>query len=264
MATARALPVLMYHHVSPNPGLVTVSPQTFRDQIAGLAARGYRSVGCADLAAFLAGRPLPAKSVVITFDDGYLDNYLHAHPVLREFGFTAVLFLITGRLGDGPARTGGDAPDHRTCMERIGAGRADDVMLRWSEVEAMAGAGSFEFHSHTHTHTRWDRQIAEPAARRLRLAEDLAQSRDALRQRLGAVSGHLCWPQGYYGDDYIAVARQAGFDHLYTVEKGTCLAGTDPLRIPRIVTKDRAGRWLPSRLWLYRRPLLAAAYAAVS
>lgn len=264
MANARALPVLMYHHVSPNPGLVTVSPQNFRAQVQSLAANGYRSVGAADLAAFLAGQPLPAKSVMISFDDGYLDNYLHAHPVLHEFGFTAVLFLITGRLGDGPARAGGDTPNHRTCMERIAAGRADDVMLRWSEVEAMTGAGSFEFHSHTHTHTRWDRQVPDPVERRLRLGADLAQSRDTLAQRLGAVSGHLCWPQGYYDDDYIAVARAAGFDHLYTVEKGTCLPGADPQHIPRIVTKDRAGRWLPSRLWLYCRPLLAAAYAAVS
>ena len=264
MPSARALPILMYHHVSPAPGLVTVSPQTFRDQIGGLVQRGYRSVGCADLAAFLAGQPLPDRSVMLTFDDGYLDNFVHAHPVLKEFGFTAVLFLITGRLGDGPPRPVGTTPDHRACMESVKAGRADDVMLRWSEVETMRAANSFEFHSHTHTHTRWDREIADPAERDARLAEDLQRSRATLTARLGSASAHLCWPQGYHDAAYRRVAKAAGFDYLYTVEKGTCLPAADPQRIPRIVTKERRGNWLPSRLWLYRRPLLAAAYRALS
>ncbi|HBL66727.1 MAG TPA: hypothetical protein DDZ58_13555, partial [Achromobacter sp.] len=64
--------------------------------------------------------------------------------------------------GDGPVRAhagqGGvlpATPDHDTCKQWVAAGRTDDAMLRWSEVEAMQAAGTFEFHSHTHTHTRW-------------------------------------------------------------------------------------------------------------
>lgn len=260
MKSADALPVLMYHHVSPQRGLVTVAPQTFRAHMAWLARRGYRTVGCDELAGFLAGAPLPDKSVLVTFDDGYLDNYVHAHPVLTEFGLKAVLFLITGWLGDGPARTDAETPAHGECMTRVKAGRADDVMLRWSEVERMRAAGSFEFHSHTHTHTRWDREIAAPAERAERLGADLAQSRASLQQRLGATSRHLCWPQGYYDADYCRVARAAGFDHLYTVEKGTCTRTTAAGRIPRVVIKDRRDSWFGRRLWLYRHPALAAAY----
>ena len=173
----------MYHHVSPAPGLVTVSPATFRAQMSWLARHGYRSVGADDLAAFLEGQALPAKSVMITFDDGYLDNWVHAHPVLAELGLSATLFVVTGWLGDGPVRpyagqreTPPACPDHRTCMERIRADAADEVMLRWSEVEAMRAAGTFEFHSHTHTHTRWDKQVADPAERDRRLGADLLLS----------------------------------------------------------------------------------------
>lgn len=260
MSHASALPVLMYHHVSPAPGLVTVSPQTFHAHIAALAQRGYRSAGCDDLAAFLAGKPLPEKSVMITFDDGYLDNYVHAYPVLREFGFKAVLFLITGRIGEGAPRPDGATPDHRSCMARIQAGHADDVMLRWAEVEAMRAAGSFEFHSHTHTHTRWDREIADQAGRDARLAADLQQSRDTLIARLGSASTHLCWPQGYYDNSYQRVAKQAGFDYFYTVEKGSCTGASDPQRIPRVVAKDRSGGWVERRMWLYRHALLSHLY----
>ena len=264
MSHASALPVLMYHHVSPAPGLVTVSPQTFHAHISGLARRGYRSIGCDDLAAFLAGKPLPEKSVMITFDDGYLDNYVHAHPVLQAFGFKSVLFLITGRIGEGAPRPNGATPDHRSCMASIKTGHADDVMLRWSEVEAMRTAGSFEFHSHTHSHTRWDREIADQAERDVRLAADLQQSRDTLNAHLGNASSHLCWPQGYYDNNYQQVAKRAGFDYFYTVGKGTCTTTSDPQRIPRVVAKDKPGNWLPMRLWIYRRPALAAAYLALS
>jgi peptidoglycan/xylan/chitin deacetylase (PgdA/CDA1 family) len=265
--SAKALPVLMYHHVTPNDGLVTVSPATFRQQMAWLAEHGYRGIGCVDLERFLAGEALPDKSVLITFDDGYLDNYVHAHPILQEFGLHGVIFLITGLIGEEsqPRRHAGmgndlpACPNHRDAKALIDAGRADDVMLRWSEVEAMQAAGSFEFHSHTDTHTRWDKVIADRAERRAALAADLAASRAALAARCGD-SPHLCWPQGYYDEDYKRVARNAGFRYLYTVRKGINTPRTPPDEIGRIVVKDRVGNWFGSRMLLYRRPLLGGLY----
>jgi peptidoglycan/xylan/chitin deacetylase (PgdA/CDA1 family) len=264
---ARVLPVLMYHHVSPHPGLVTVTPETFRAQMAWLSRHHWRVLTTAEIEAYFAGQPFPGKSVAITFDDGYADNWRHAHPVLAEFGFTAQLFVVTGWLGDGPVR--GDTelpcPDHETSKKLVAAGDADRVMLRWSEVEAMATAGSFEFHSHTHTHTRWDLRHAPGPVRHEALAADLAQSRSALTERLGAVSRHLCWPQGFYDDDYIELARQAGFDHLYTTERRANRPGGDTFRIGRISTKERPGAaWLGRRLDTYRSPWLSRLYFAVN
>ncbi|HZX31257.1 MAG TPA: polysaccharide deacetylase family protein, partial [Rhodocyclaceae bacterium] len=217
--------------------------------------------GLDEVERFYRGEPLPAKTCVITFDDGYLDNYVHAFPVLREFGMKAVLFIVTGWLGDGPARQGDlETPNHNACKQRIAAGDTDSVMLRWSEVEAMAGAGAFEFHSHTHSHTRWDQQIEDPAARRAALVADLTASRRTLAERLGRDSRHLCWPQGYYDDAYIDAAVECGFDHLYTTEKRINRPGGDTRRIGRIVTKERGGDWLAGRTALYARPLVGALY----
>lgn len=260
---SRGLPVLMYHHVSPAPGLVTVSPENFRAQMAWLARRGYTGVGAAAVANFLAGRPLPEKSIVISFDDGWHDNWTYAHPVLQEFGLHALLFLVTGWVGEGAPR--GDAPvlDHRACKAAVAEGRSDDAVLRWSEVEAMEAAGSFEVHSHTHTHARWDKQLPAGNARDQALAEDLAASRDALASRLGRRDPHLCWPQGYYDTDYIRVAQAAGFSHLYTTEHRIAEPGSDPLRIGRQVVKDKGGLWFGTRLALWRRPALAGFYEAV-
>lgn len=258
----KALPVLMYHHVSEAPGLVTIAPATFRSHMKALADAGWRSAGLAEVERFLRGEALPDKTCVITFDDGYLDNYARAHPVLAEFGMKAVLFLITGWLGDGPPRPAdAELPDHRECMRRVRGGEPDSVMLRWSEVEAMRAAGTFEFHSHTHTHTRWDKTVADVSARRLALAEDLERSRETLRSRLGEVSRHLCWPQGYYDADYVEVAKGCGFDHLYTTEIRVNRPTTPSERIGRFVTKEKAGDWLLSRTRLYSRPWLGGLYS---
>lgn len=261
MKKAAALPIMMYHHVSPNPGLVTVSPAAFRNQIAALAKSGWRSVGLNEVERFFQGEALPSKTCVITFDDAYLDNQVYAAPVLAEFGMKAVVFAVTGWLGDGPVRHGEqETPNHRECKRRIAAGDADSVILRWSELQSLQSAGVFEFHSHTHTHIRWDQTLADLAERRAALVDDLVKSRQVLEQRLGGAGRHLCWPQGYFDDLYLEVAGEAGFDHLYTTVPSLNRPQSATQKIGRFVTKERAGRWLESRTRLYANPWLGKAY----
>lgn len=256
-----ALPVLMYHHVSPNPGLVTLSPEAFRQQMQRLVQDGWTTVGCRELEEFFAGRPLPRKSVMLTFDDGYLDNFIHAHPILAEFGLHAVLFVVTGWIGGGEVRRGTpDCPDHNECKRRIAAGETDSVMLRWSEIEAMRQVGTFEFHSHTHSHTRWDKQLPDGPARVAALADDLSASRATLRAQLGIDDRHLCWPQGYYQADYVEAAGRLGFDHCYTTTPGINRRGGDARHIRRVVAKEASGDWLASRLRIYASPWLGGLY----
>ena len=264
----RAIPVLMYHHVCPQPGLVTLSPDAFAQQMAAIAAAGYTSLTAAQFASFLAGGSVPRKSVLITFDDGYLDNYVYAHPVLQRYGLNAVLFLVTGWIGEGPPRPHaglGDelplCPDHRGCKEAIRSGAADSVMLRWSEVLLMRAAGTFEFHSHTHSHTRWDQLCTDPMAKRQQLNDDLALSRLTMRERLGAASEHLCWPQGYHDSDYREIAQTLGFRYLYTTNSGVNTQATPPEHIFRLVTKERPPSWILNRLRLYSHPWLGQMYS---
>ena len=137
MAHAKSVPVLMHHHVSPSPGMITVSPENFESQIAWLATDGWTSLTMQQYAGFLAGAPVPRKSILITFDDGYLDNWVYAHPVLKEFGQRATLFLITGWMGEGAVRphTGQsgmpDVPTHGQAMAAAAEGKLDEAFLRW-------------------------------------------------------------------------------------------------------------------------------------
>jgi peptidoglycan/xylan/chitin deacetylase (PgdA/CDA1 family) len=99
------LTVLTYHHVLPDSlrtdaredNVIYVSE--FEQHVAYLASR-HRTVGGAELRAFLDGEPLPRQAVLITFDDGYANNHRHALPVLRRFGATAVFFIASRFVGD--------------------------------------------------------------------------------------------------------------------------------------------------------------------
>lgn len=264
MSKAAALPILMYHHVSPNPGLVTVSPATFCEHMKALARAGWRTVGLDTAAALFRGEALPAKTCIVTFDDAYLDNQVHAAPVLADFGFRAAIFAVTGWMGEGPVRDGDqETPDHRECKRRIASGDGDSVILRWSEAERLQAAGTFEFHSHTHTHIRWDKTLEDARQRESALASDLVASRSALESRLGVVSRHLCWPQGYHDDLYIATAQRLGFDHLYTTQPSINRPDSAVDRIGRFVTKEKSGAWLLRRTHLYASPWLGGLYCAM-
>ena len=259
----QTVPVLMHHHVSPVEGMITVSPANFEDQLKWLRNRGYHSLTCEEFAGHLEGRPVPSRSVLITFDDGYLDNWVYAYPLMKRYGFHGVIFLVTSWVGDGPVRPhlGGAAlpvtPSHHDCENHIEQGRADDVMLRWSEIEAMRADGVFEFHSHTHTHTRWDLG-PEKAAKNEHMAEELAASRAVLQERLGEVSPHFCWPQGYFDDDYVRLAKQAGFRYLYTTKAfGQNQPGTDPAHIYRFAVRNTSGQSVGRRIGVATHPVIA-------
>lgn len=265
VARAPAVPVMMYHHISPVVGTATTTPKNFESHLAWLRRRGYRALSADAFAAHLKGAHTPRKSVLITFDDGYLDNWVYAYPLLKKYGFTASMFLITGWMGEGAVRGRVGAgsipatPSHFECNERIAAGQHDDVMLRWSEIQAMRSEGVIEFHSHTHTHTRWD--YVKPDRRVQKMKEDLQLSRATLKDALGSVSDHLCWPQGYFESDYVSLAQEQGFNYLYTTRAyGQNRPGSDPTSIYRIAARDRHGSLICHRLWVANHPFWGNIY----
>lgn len=268
MPQAHNIPVLMFHHVTAEGGFLSVSAQQFENQMKALAEGGYSSVGADDFAAFLHGRPLPKKSVLLTFDDGYLDNWVYAHPILKRYGMTAMLFAITGLIGEGAPRPHSDqsgalplCPAHRQAKEQMFGEDRDKVMLRWSEVHQMLHCKTFEVHSHTHTHTRWDLSCDSPEEKIERINEDLYASRRTLLEQVGAVSSHLCWPQGYFDADYKRAAQQYGFKYLYTTDaRGQNTQGSDASHIYRIAAKNRSGLWMRRRIWLATHPVWGPAY----
>ncbi len=247
--------------------MITVSPENFESQIAWLAADGWTALTMQQYAGFLAGAPVPRKSILITFDDGYLDNWVHAHPILQKYGMHAVVFVVTGWMGQGEVRphagmagaTLPATPDHRGCEQAIfEQDQADAVMMRWSEARAAIAAGTFEVHCHTHTHTRWLRKQISREEKCAGITSDLTQARAELVKELGECSDTLCWPYGDFDEDYVRIARELGFRHLHTTHPfGRNLVGGDPEHIYRFAIRNRPAKWLRKRIASSYHPLIA-------
>jgi len=274
--TAQAVPVLMYHHISPVTQGLATSPANFASQMRWLAKHGWTTLSGVQLQGFLqAGEPVPVKSLVLTFDDGYLDNWQYAHPVLQHYGLHALMFLVTDWISQGPLRDcatlaqiesnrldGFEHFSHAACKQRIEQGQADRVIVRQSEINAMCAADTFEFHSHTHTHARWDKVATDVTTKRAGLRDDLLASRAVFDSQCAqGATPHLCWPQGYVDQDYRDVAKQLGFTTFYTTDSsGLNRPGQGVDHIYRFAVRNRGGWLFGQRVMLAASPKLGGLY----
>lgn len=265
----RCMPVLMYHHVSPNKGdMITVTPEAFEGQLRHIKDAGYRAVGADELLAFMEGGiSAEKKCVALTFDDGYLDNYLFAFPLLKAYGIKAIIFVVTNWV---EAASGVDAtakmaakeeclkraPTHAECKRFIKEGMSHRAVLDWSMLKEMAGSGLVEVYSHTATHRSCDKLTRDE------VAEELKDSRAAIMERLKMNPEHLCWPKGRFSTIALEAAVELGFRSIFTTEPGVVKKGDDPKRIKRIVVKEGAA-WLKKRLRIYTNPILSDLYIKV-
>lgn len=224
--------ILVYHSVSDDPlNPFAVSPASFHAQMAHL--RAHRNVvPLVDLATALAGgRSLPAGSVAVTFDDGYLDNYEAAFPVLAKFSIPASVFLVAGSIGgeDGPSGGGGGTTGSGPGPGEPGTSDGDIVFMTWAQAREMA-RGGVTFGSHTMTHPSLS-GLGDGA-----LAAELRDSKSLIERMLGTGIDSVAYPYGTHRDvdaAVIAAARAAGYTHGCMAVNGTVKAGTDSMSMPR-------------------------------
>ncbi len=205
------LPILMYNYVDAEPppagayadGLTVRTPD-FREEMAYLAENGYRTVLLEDVAAALrGGQALPAgRLVALTFDDGGLDNYTVAFPILRQHGFVATFFVISGKVGG-------------------------EGIMTWEQLKEMRSAG-MSIQSHTRSHPDLTGLSAEA------LRAQLAGSKTDIEGQLGGSVRVLCYPSGAYDEPVMEAARSAGYTLAVTTKPGKDLDPASALELPRV------------------------------
>ncbi|MCD2196100.1 polysaccharide deacetylase family protein [Actinomycetospora endophytica] len=222
-----AVPILMYHSLSRSStsafGRFALDPALFDDHLAFLADRGYRTATLSDLVEWrLGATPIPDRTVVITFDDGFADFHTHALPALERHGMTATLYVVTGYVGS-------------TSEWLRSDGEGDRPILSWEQLEEIAAQG-VECASHTHTHPQLD---VMPHAQ---MRAELTRSRQVLEDRLQRAVRSFAYPYGYHSSGVRTAAEAAGYrsacavadlvsgddDDRYAIPRLTVPAGTDP------------------------------------
>jgi len=216
---------LCYHSVHPaGPPFLTLPPDTFERQLALLRRRGIQAAGLDALGTMTPGRGRPARQAFLTFDDGFLDNYTHAFPLMREYGAGGLIFLLP------PAVDGGGPLLWPEVQERHDRHPGVFTSMDWSMVEEMAEHG-IDFGSHTLAHH------SLPCLGDEELRQELLDSRSRIRDRLGRCDS-LAYPFGHWDARVAAAAADAGYSWAFTMPSSAQRAATT-LSIPRIAVDHR-------------------------
>lgn len=245
----RSIPVLMYHHLVEDLSKyegneAVVSIKQFREQMEFLAEEGFTTLNAAQLLDFLSGSPVPDNTVVITFDDGYESNYIHAFPILKELGLVAIIHVIVAVT---PGEIGGD---------REGIPKID-----WDQMKRMVDSGVIDIQSHTfdsHYYAKinkdgatkpklaspiWIEEAKRPETQQehiARITKDLNLSENMIEKRLSNDVIAIAYPFGVHNDIIRRIIRdETGIKLGFTVRRGYISPGDDPLLLNRINVSPR-------------------------
>ncbi len=206
------VPILMYHYISaaPNPQdrirySLSVPPEMFEAQLKLLRDNGFTTITLRDLYEYLAvGAPLPDKPIILTFDDGYVDNYTHAFPLLQKYGMTGTFFVLTGRADDG-----------------------DPAYLSWDMIQQMSNAGmDIQLHSRDHLDMRnrsydW-------------LVFQIIGGRQSIEGHTGKPVIFMAYPSGKYDANVLRFLRSTNFWAAVTTNPGSDHLLRDALTLDRV------------------------------
>jgi peptidoglycan/xylan/chitin deacetylase (PgdA/CDA1 family) len=206
---AGGMPALMYHKIGDSPpgselAKLWVSVEKFRAQLEYLRDNDYTAITFSDWRDAEKGvKPLPEKPVLITFDDGYRNNYDAAFPLLREFGMKGNVFLVYETMD---RHNSWHDPATEPWLK----------MLTWAQIKEMQDSGVFEFGSHTMRH-RCLTEIPLEDAR-----WELTESKRRLEEKLGREVVGFAYPYGAgaYDAPVRAAAREAGYRFDFGIKQG--------------------------------------------
>ena len=269
----------MYHHINRWEGdLVTLTPEGFENHLRYLSEEGLQTIFLDELLAYLRGRiPSARPAVALTFDDGHLDNWVYAFPLLKKYGVKATIFAVTSWMTEGAPRAQWDPderqeqdlpriPSHRESKEMAAAGDYEGG-LRWEEARRMEDSGLIDIQSHTHLHQDYflgnNESLRLDPLKKDALALDLEQSKALIEARLNKPCRFLSWPWGKYDFRAVELAKELGFEALATTEKGVNFPGSDEWAIKRVVTASGERKWFSQRIRIYSHRRIGQIYSRV-
>ena len=221
------VPILMYHYISQPPADadavrrdISVAPAVFEEHLRYMRENGYQTITLDDLLAYLTqGTPLPPKPVILTFDDGYRDNYTNAFPLLQKYDMVGCFFIITDFVDE-------ERPEY----------------MLWSQIEEMAAAGQ-RFGSHGRNHVDLRGKSDDY------LVWQALGGMENIEAHLGYHPRWVAYPSGSYDTRTIEIYKSANYWGGLTTAQGATHTLDDIFTLIRVrvrgsYTADDLGRLL--------------------
>ncbi len=201
------LPVLMYHSIdytADKKDRMAVSPDNFARQMKYLRDHGYNVIPLDEAVSYIKQKKRPPpKTVAITIDDGYENNYKYAYPVLKQYHIPATMFVVINFIGK-------------------------NGFLTWGEIREMSASGVVDIESHTKSHP-WLTGVDDK-----RLKDELAGSREILERMLGKKVKFVCYPMGVYNEHVKSMVKEAGYEAGFATKPTNVTPNYDVYEIKRV------------------------------
>jgi peptidoglycan/xylan/chitin deacetylase (PgdA/CDA1 family)/cell division protein FtsL len=202
--TSKSLPILMYHSIEyEKDNTLRVPKEKFRSQMQYLKDNGFTPMSLDELyKAMVFNASMPEKPIVITFDDGYVDNYTNAYPVLKEFGFKATIFMISGELNN-------------------------PIYLNEDQIKELDKNG-IAIESHTVTHKRLNELSAEEQK------SELKNSKATLEKVLNREVKYFAYPYGKFNETTEKLLQELGYSLSVATVEGSANKSNGIYKLNRI------------------------------
>lgn len=216
---------LCYHHIVPEALSESVDAvillSEFEEQMQYLYEHGYYTASLSDIEEFLYNKKkLPQNTVIITFDDGYESNYMYAYPILKKYGFNALIFVIGSKMvEDGQ-------PQNPNAISK----------LTFAQIKEMSDSGLVEFGSHTfNAHDFINEKPCLLSMNQDQIFLDFEQMSEVLDKIGLPKSRSIAYPYGKFNNVLIAAAEVNGYNLGFTVKKGFIRQDSSPMTLNRII-----------------------------
>ena len=216
------IPALIYHRViSKASSIYDFTPEQLEGHLQYLKEHNYSPITALQMVEMLTNtEQLPEKPVVLTFDDGHKSHYQSVFPLLKKYGYRATFFVYTDVIAE-----------------------KSEKQLTWDELREMSREGmDLQSHTKSHPYLTQVKKNEDQAMYLKRLEREIYGSKGILEEKLGRKVDLLAYPYGWFNRNIEAMAVQAGYCGLFTVNWGTNLPMENPLRIRRRVMENTMDR----------------------
>ena len=251
--------VLTMHHCNNNENDFAIKPELFKKALLMALDEGYKFINYGQFKDIVASRVKASKkSILLTFDDGYFDNYKFAFPILKELNIPAVCFLITDKIKDFKRQ---DYDFSFKKHKEIDYDKDAEYFLNLDEIRQMQESGLFEFDSHTASH--FSCRSDDEAKLREEFSSSLAKIKELFPEKK---EFGFCFPKGHFNELSQRIVKEYYGFAFSVIDGGFCM-GDDKFKIRRIDISNNAKSEsdyifrIKKKLFIYSTPFIGKIYS---